>query len=85
MPSLKPQTPSRADHRFIHKVVSITLGDKVEYRPSEFDRVSRVFSEMGGSWERIFRGGSPDDVNLVKKVVKAAFKSGFLTKKESWD
>tara|TARA_Y100000310_G_scaffold194428_2_gene194437 strand:+ start:27189 stop:27446 length:258 start_codon:yes stop_codon:yes gene_type:complete len=85
MPSLKPQIPSRADHRFIHKMVSITLGSKVEYRPSEFDRVARVFSRMGGSWERIFRGGSPQDVNLVKKIIKAAFKSGYLSKKEGWN
>lgn len=84
MPSLKPHTPIRADHRFIHKMVSITLGDKVEYRPSEFDRVARVFSRMGGSWERIFRGGSPQDVNLVKKLIKAAFKNGYLSKKEGW-
>ena len=84
MPSLKPQSPIRADHRFIHKVVGIVLGDKVEYRPSEFDRVSRVFSQSGGSWERIFRGGSPRDVNLMKKVIKLAFKHGFLTKKEKW-
>ena len=84
MPSLKPQTPPRADHRFIHKMTSITLGGKVEYRPSEFDRIARVFSRMGGSWERLFRGGSPQDVNLVKKLIKAAFKAGLLTKKEKW-
>ena len=84
MASLKPQSPVRADHRFIFKVVGITLGSKVEYLPSEFSRVSRVFSQMGGSWERVFRGGSPSDVNLLKKVVKAAFKHGFLTKKEKW-
>ncbi len=84
MPSLKPQSPVRADHRFIHKMASITVGDKVEFRPSEFDRVARVFFRMGGSWERIFRGGSPQDVNLIKKIIKAAFKNGYLTKKESW-
>lgn len=84
MPSLKPQVPSRADHRFLHKVVSITLGDKVEYLPSEFDRLTRVFSQAGGSWERIFRGGSPQDISLLKKVIKAAYKHGFLTKREEW-
>lgn len=84
MSSLKPSSPSRADHRMIHKMVSLTVGGKVEFLPSEFDRVARVFSLMGGSWERLFRGGSPTDTNLLKKVIKAAFKHGFLTKKEKW-
>jgi hypothetical protein len=84
MSALKPQTPARADHRFLNKMVSITLGGKVEYLPSEFDRLARVFSKMGGSWERLFLGGSPSDVNLVKKIIQTAFKNGYLTKKEKW-
>jgi len=85
MPSLKPHVPPRADQRFILKLVQISLGDKVEHRPSEFERISRVFSRMGGSWERIFRGGSPEDVNLLKRILKAAVKHGYLTKKEGWN
>lgn len=84
MASLKPQVPHRADHRFLLKLVQSSYGEKVEYRPSEFDRIARVFSRMGGSWERIFQGGSPEDVSLVKKVIKAAYKHGFLSKKEGW-
>ena len=83
MPSLTPQWPVRADHRFMLRMAQINLGGKVIPRPREFDRVSRVFSKAGGSWERIFHG-SVDDINLLKTVMKVAFKHGYLTKKEKW-
>lgn len=81
--SLTPQTPVRADHRYLMKLVNLTLEDKVVPMASEFDLVSRVFCQAGGSWQRVFRG-SPDDIGLLKKVLKLAFKHGFLTKKEKW-
>lgn len=81
--SLTPQDPVRADHRFIMKLVGLTLDSKVHPSPSEFDLVSRVFSKAGGSWERVFKG-SPEDIARLKQVLKLAFKHGFLTKKEPW-
>jgi hypothetical protein len=78
-----PQWPTRADHRFILKLTSLTLGGKIVPLPGEFDRVSRVFSKAGGSWKRVFHG-SAEDIDLLKKVLKVAFKHGYLTKKEKW-
>lgn len=83
MPSPRPNSPVQADHRFLMKLIDVTVGGKVEVRPSELARISRVFSHMGGSWERLFKG-SPQDVALAKRIVKAAAKHGFLTKKEKW-
>jgi hypothetical protein len=78
-----PRVPVRADHRFIKKVISTTLKGKVVEIPSEFSRISRVFSKAGGSWERLHKG-SVRDILLLKKVVKVAFDKGHLTKQENW-
>jgi hypothetical protein len=78
-----PQSPVRADYRFLKRLVEVTLQEKARPTPEEFDRVSRVFCSLGGSWERVFRGSVPD-IDLLKKVLKAAMKHGYLTKKESW-
>jgi hypothetical protein len=80
---LDPRTPVRADHRFIKKMLKTVLDGKILEIPSEFSRVSRVFSKAGGSWEGVFRG-SPRDVALLQKVLKVAYKKGHLTKQESW-
>ena len=78
-----PRSPIRADHRFIKKLVISTLEGKIEYVPEEFDLISRVFVQAGGSWERVFKG-SPQDIRKLKKVLKTAFKKGFMTKKHKW-
>ena len=84
MPAITPKWPLRADHRFLLKLVKLSLDGKVLPRPEELDRVSRVFSKAGGSWERVFLG-SPADVSLLKLVLKTAFKYGYMTKAENWD
>lgn len=84
MPSITPKWPTRADHRFLMTLTKLVLDGKITPVPSEFDRVSRVFSKAGGSWERVFHG-SPEDVNLLKTIMKVAFKHGYLTKKGTWD
>ena len=76
-------SPVRASHRIVWKLCSVVLGSKVDFKPVEFDRVTRVFSKAGGSWVRVFHG-SPDDLGLLKKILVTAFKHGFLTKKEKW-
>lgn len=83
MGTLTPSWPVQADHRFILKMVKLTLEGKVIPRPEEFNRVARVFVRAGGSWERLFRG-SPDDVTLLKTVLKVAFKHGYMTKTQEW-
>jgi len=76
-------TPLRADHRFIKKVTAIVLGGKVESRSSEFTMLSEAFRQLGGSWERVFKG-SPQDIHLLKRIIKRAYKRDLLTKKEPW-
>lgn len=83
MAILNPKVPLQADHRYLKKLTSVVLGGKAEPRPEEFDRVSRVFLKLGGSWERLFKG-SPDEVDRIRRVLKVAFKKGYLTKKENW-
>ena len=78
-----PKTPTRADHRFIKRLLSTTLEGKVVEQPDEFDRISRVFSKAGGSWERIFHGSVRDTV-LLRQIIKLAYKKGYLTKKGKW-
>ncbi len=82
--SADPKNPVRADHRFIQKYIGVVLGGKVEEVPAEFNLVSKVFVKAGGSWQRIF-AGSPEDVELLKQVLKVAFKKGYLTKKMHWE
>ena len=81
--SVDPKSPLRADHRFIQRYISVVLGGKVENVPEEFSRVSAVFVKAGGSWLKIFQG-SPQDVDLLKRVLKVAHKKGFLTLKRTW-
>lgn len=76
--------PARADHRYIKKILQSIMGGKVEYIPGEFDRVSRVFSKVGGSWVRVFRGGSPQDIALLKRILRVAKEKGYITKKHNW-
>jgi len=79
--ALKPNSPVKANHRFIRMVLN-TMGEKnIAHIESEYDRVSRVFGKMGGSWAEIFKG-SVEQVNLLKKVLKFAVKHGHITK--SW-
>lgn len=83
MSKVTPKEPIRADHRYILKLTAVLLSSKVEYRPSEISRVSRVFSQLGGSWVSLFHG-SPTEISRLKKVIQTAYKNGYLTKKESW-
>jgi len=83
MTAMTVDSPVRADHRYIKKVVAIVLGGKVESRPSEFTMLSEAFRRLGGSWERVYKG-SPQDIHLLKRIIKRAYKLDLLTKKESW-
>jgi len=83
MAGVDPKTPLRADYRYLRRLISITLGGKVENVPSEYDHVCRVFAKAGGTWQRVF-GGSPKDIELLKKILKVALKKGYLTEKWVW-
>jgi hypothetical protein len=82
---MSPKKPVRADHRYIKRVMQTAIDgeDKIAELPEEFSRISRVFSKAGGSWVRIFHGSVPDTV-LLRKVIKVAYKRGYLTKIGKW-
>ena len=80
---LSPFTPVRSDHRLIRKIIGSMYGTSMVTKPSEYDRIARVFKKAGGSWERVFLG-SPKDLDLLRRVIRIAAKKGFLTKKEPW-
>lgn len=78
-----PRKPLRADHRLIKKLCASLLGGKVEAVPEEFNQIASAFRRYGGSWVRLFQG-SPKDMDKLKKVIKAAYKKGILTKHYTW-
>lgn len=81
---LNISVPLRADHRLIKKVISITLGGRVEHVLREFNLISSLFSKKGGSWVRLYQEGSVDDLVLLKKIIKSLYKQGRITKRTSW-
>lgn len=83
MTSMDTKIPIKANHRFLSKLIDTLLGGKVEHVPEEYDLISKVFLKLGGSWENIFHG-SPEDIDLLKKVIRHAFKTDRMTKKQSW-
>ena len=82
--AIMPADPSQADHRMIQYVLKNFFSDKAcRSIPKEYDRVSQVFRNAGGSWEKLFMG-SVDHINLLQKVVKVAIKNGFISKREKF-
>jgi len=78
-------SPIRASHRLMLYIASSLIGGSKKYDPTpkELERVAKVFQKAGGSWERVFNGSS-DDLNLLKKAMRVAAKSGYLTPKADW-
>jgi len=72
--------PIRADHITIKKVLNMVGGGTVKHVCAEYVRIADVFSQAGGSWERLFKGNYEDTL-LLKRVVKYAFRKGFVTKR----
>lgn len=80
---MDPLVPSRSDFRLLKKLVSALYGGKVEQCPDEFDIISKVFVRAGGSWVRLHTG-SFEEMNLLKRVVRVAYKKGHLTRSQGW-
>lgn len=71
--------PSRFDHRFIRKVLDLSeFSGPVSVE--EYELLARVFKGVGGSWQRIIKG-SPEDIHMLKTIVKYAIKKKHLVKK----
>lgn len=80
---MNPSKPLKASHRFIRKLLEILYDGKVTHFPEEYELVSKIFKKAGGSWERVFQG-SIEDVQLLKKTIKVAYKMGYITKAPNW-
>ena len=80
---MTPKTPLRADYRLLRTIGKTTV-DSFDPTPDDLDLVGKVFVEKGGSWARLF-WGAPNDMGLVKAVMKDLFKEGKLTKKPDWN
>lgn len=78
-----PLKPSRADYRLIRKLLDSSFSGKVLHTEKSYALIVRVFQQGGGSWERLFLG-SADDMSLLKRVLKVAFKKGYLPKTSDW-
>tara|TARA_Y100000389_G_C17302476_1_gene433673 strand:- start:117 stop:377 length:261 start_codon:yes stop_codon:yes gene_type:complete len=78
-----PKSPLHAHHRLIRKILDSVSSKKAEHRRDEYDLINLVFKKSGGSWENIFLGDTRQ-IDLLKKVIKIAFKKGYITKKDSW-
>lgn len=72
--------PARSDYRLIADLVSKFGKDAVHVR-SEYDSIISVFQKAGGSWKKVHKGDA-SHINLLKKVVKTAYKIGKITKSE---
>jgi hypothetical protein len=72
-------TPSSSAHRIIKRILDSSFGNVIVHIRAEYDRVVGAFESGGGSWYRLHRG-SIDDTTLLKRLVKAAVKKGYITK-----
>lgn len=73
-----PHSPLRSDYRMIRYLLS-REGGGIVHITREYDLIGDVFEKAGGSWVSLF-SGSPKDMDLLKKVIRAAVRGGFVTK-----
>ena len=78
-----PLKPSRADHRIIKRILDASYGGKIVHIPEEYDLIATVFGKAGGSWEGVF-DGAIDDLGLLKRVIRVAYKTGRITRSPKW-
>ena len=81
--ALDPLKPSRADYRLIRKILESSYAGKVLHTDAAYAMIVKVFQRAGGSWVRLFLGSS-NDIGLLKRVVRVAFKKGYLLKSPQW-
>lgn len=84
MPSYSSETPVRASHRYIARLLKTDFKD--EHRspdPEGCDRVCEVFTRLGGSWADLFLGSS-EQVTLLRNVITAAINNDVLPRKPKW-
>jgi hypothetical protein len=78
------EVPLRASHRYIARLLKTDFkSDRVRPDPDALDRVSTVFTQLGGSWADLFLG-SVEQVGLLRNVITAAIKTDVLPRKPKW-
>lgn len=77
---LAASAPNKANYRYIHSILKMFFGSKVEHIPEEYELINTVFKKAGGSWKSLFEG-SFKDIALLKKIIKLAFKKKLITRK----
>jgi len=72
--------PSATAHRIIMRILESSFADEVVHIQKEYDHVVGAFEAGGGSWYRFHRG-SIEDIQLLKRLVKAAVKKGHISRR----
>lgn len=77
MAKLDADYPYRAYHRHIQYILKqYGKGSGIIHEPAKYEKINEVFKRMGGSWEGVFKG-KPEDITLLKKVIKSIKKKIF--------
>jgi len=76
-----PLKPSRSDYQILKKILESSYS--VLHIPAEYDLIIAVFGKAGGKWGRVFEGDS-EQIRLLKRVVKVAYKNEYLTRAPKW-
>ena len=69
----------RAEYKIIRKMLNMEKESGLLHIESEYSLIARVFQKCGGSWIRFFRG-SIDDIDLLRKVIETAIKTGRVSR-----
>lgn len=72
----------QADHILIHRLLVSMFPGKTIHDPEEYEKIAKVFTKAGGSWESVFNGG--EDMALLKRVIQVAVKNGHVSKPPTW-
>lgn len=73
--------PYKASHKYINSILKMFFGGKIEHVLEEYELINTVFKKAGGSWKTLFEG-SFEDIALLKRIIKLAFKKKLLTRKK---
>jgi len=68
----------QSDHILLYRMIKMYC-ESPKPTVEELDRISKSFSQIGGSWENVILGDFRDFLKL-KKLVKFACKHGYVTK-----
>jgi hypothetical protein len=69
---------ARADYRYIQSILQTSFGKHgLDVEEAQIEKLCEVFEQAGGSWEKVHKGDT-NQIVLIKNVIKAAIKKGYL-------